>query len=71
MKSSASLYTHGQWGGGGQTSKGWCRKTRYKAKQHQTSVPQLKQLKEVASYSLFGESQLIVGHFELLFKSAA
>ena len=60
-----SLPPHTWMGGGGWTSKGWCRKTRCETKRHQASVPQLYQQREVASYSLLGESQLIVGHFQV------
>ena len=46
---------------------GWCGKTRCEIKLLHPTVPQLHQHKESASYSLFVESQLFVGHFELLF----
>ena len=45
---------------------GWCGKTRCEIKLLHPTVPQLHQHKESASYSLFVESQLFVGHFELL-----
>ena len=49
--------------GGGQASKGWCRRTRCETTQLQASVPWLQEHKAAACYSLFGESQLILWPF--------